>query len=162
MARCYMRDLCVFAIALLVLVPQHAAAQARDSSWVAAATALKVGQRVRLRVRRVGRVEGRYLFSSDTSLTLVQHDEPRHVRLPDVERLWVRGRSTGTGALVGGLIGLTAGAAYGFLIGEIACAETDCTRAEVAAVVSLLAGAGGATVGAGVGFAIPKWRLRFP
>lgn len=153
---------CPLAVALLVLLPPNAAAQARDTSRTAAAEALKVGQHVRLDVTRVGRIEGRFAVRSDSTMTLMLRDDVAEVRLPDVERLWVRGRATGKGALIGGLVGLAGGATYGLLIGEIACAETDCTRAEVAAIAGLLFGAGGAVVGTGVGFAIPTWRLRFP
>lgn len=108
-------------LALLVLLwPLDAAAQPRDSSRVAAVRALTLGQQVRLDVTQLGQMEGQLAFRSDTSLTLLQNAGPTHVRVADVDRLWVRGRATGTGALIGGLVGLTAGAAYGFLIGEVA------------------------------------------
>ncbi len=121
-----------------------------------AAQALKVGQQVRLDVTRVGRVEGRFVLSSDTSVTLVQHELPTEVRLADVERLWVRGRATGTGALLGAGVGLLTGALYGLLVGEGVCGiDADCTSAELAAAFGVVFGAGGAALGAGVGFVIP-------
>jgi len=127
--------------------------------------ALELGQQVRLELTGNLRVEGRFALGSDTSVTLVRHDVPTQVRLPDVERLWVRGRATGRGALIGAGVGALAGILYGLLISEVACEPIDggdCTAAEVAAVAGLLGGAGGALVGAGVGYAIPIWRLRFP
>jgi len=126
---------------------------------------LKPGQLLRVEGARLGRLEGRFVAVDASTLTLTRDSTPTEIRLPDVERLWVRGRATGRGALIGAGIGIVAGAAYGLLIGSIACEPVDggdCTSAEVAAVMGLLGGAGGAAVGAGVGYAIPIWRLRFP
>jgi hypothetical protein len=97
--------LCAVALALLVLAPAHAGAQAQDTGRVAAVLALRLGQQVRLDLTGNRRVEGRFALGSDTSLTLVRHDVPTQVRLPDVERLWVRGRATGKGALIGAGVG---------------------------------------------------------
>lgn len=156
---------CLATVMTLVIAGPPLAAQERDSARVAAVRSLEDGQRVRLDVARLGRLEGRFGFASDTTLTLRGQAEPTVVALRDVERLWTRGRRTGTGALVGAGVGLVAGAIYGFLIGGVACEPVDggdCTRAEVAAVAGLLGGAAGAAVGAGVGYAVPVWRLRFP
>jgi len=153
------------AIALLVVLAPHAHAQARDTDRFAAVRSLEVGQHVRLDITRSGRLEGQFAVSSDSSLTLVRHNAPTEVRLPDVERLWVRGRATGRGALIGAGVGAVAGVVYGLLISQVACEPVDggdCTAAELAAIAGLLGGAGGAVVGAGVGFAVPVWRLRFP
>jgi hypothetical protein len=97
--------LCAVALALLVLAPAPAGAQAQDTGRVAAVLALRLGQQVRLDLTGNRRVEGRFALGSDTSLTLVRHDVPTQVRLPDVERLWVRGRATGKGALIGAGVG---------------------------------------------------------
>lgn len=149
----------------LTLVPSPVGAQARDRARRAAAHALEPGQRVRLDVAHTGRVEGRFAFASDTSLTVALEEGTTVVRVPDIERLWVRGRATAKGALIGAGAGVLAGVVFGILISTVACEPVDggnCTAAEVAALTGLLGGAGGAAVGAGVGFVIPVWRLRFP
>jgi hypothetical protein len=153
------------ALAALVLVGASASAQAPDSARAAVVHTLSFGTRVRLDLLHAGMVEGRFTRGTDTILTLVRHDESTSIRLRDIERLWVRGRATGTGALVGAGVGIVAGVVYGLLIGQVACEPVDggdCTTAEVAALTGLIGGAGGALAGAGIGLAIPVWRLRFP
>jgi len=157
--------LCAVALTLLLVAPGHAGAQTQDTGRVAAVLALRLGQQVRVDLTGNRQVEGRLALGSDTSLTLIRHDVPAKVRLPDVERLWVRGRATGRGALLGAGVGTLAGVLYGLLISDVACEPVDggdCSTLEVAAVAGLLGGAGGAAVGAGIGSVIPIWRLRFP
>ncbi|TFG47267.1 MAG: hypothetical protein E4H38_08500 [Gemmatimonadales bacterium] len=126
---------------------------------------LRAGQQVRIEVARVGRVEGRLVIADDSALTLDRSAGPVQVRLLDIERLWVRGHSAGKGATIGAVVGVLAGVAGGLLLSTVACEPVDggdCTAAEVAVVTGVLGGAGGAIVGAGIGLAIPVWRLRFP
>lgn len=152
-------------LGLLLLAQGYAAAQAPDSSLVSAVRALEIGRMVRLEASQLGRVQGRLLVVTDSSLTLAWLETSLPVRLPHVERLWVRGRATGTGALIGAGVGVVVGAVFGLLIGQVACEPVDggdCTAAQVAAVTGLLGGAGGAVLGAAIGFAVPSWRLRFP
>jgi hypothetical protein len=128
----------------------------------AAVRTLEVGQRIRLDVTQLGRLEGFVVQTSESELTVAQGADPTRIGVTQIERLWVRGRATKTGALTGGIVGLVAGLAFGFLVGEVACAETDCSNAEVAAVAGLLGAAGGTALGASIGLTIPKWHLRFP
>ena len=154
-----------FALALLVLAVSHVGAAAQDSTRIAAIQALSVGQHVRLAVSQVGRVKGRFVFANETGLTLDDQNLSTQIRLPDVERLWVRGRATGKGALIGAGVGAVVGALYGFLISTVACDPYDggdCTALGLGALTGALGGAGGAVLGAGVGFAIPVWHQRFP
>jgi len=102
---------------------------------------LKPGQMLRVEGAALSRIEGRFLGVDGTTLTLSRDSTPTEIRLPDVERLWVRGRATGRDALMGACVGVVAGAAYGLLVGSIACEPVDggdCTSAEVAAVMGLL------------------------
>ncbi len=150
---------------LLVLPAVEGSAQPPDTARaerLAAVRSLQPGRLIRL-IRMPGaRVEGIVTATSDTMVTLQWGDSVSHVPVVTIAAIDRRGRSTARGALWGGGIGLVAGVAYGLLIGEIACAETDCTRAEVAAVVGGLGAVSGAVVGAGIGFAIPRWRRVFP
>jgi hypothetical protein len=67
--------------------------------------------------------------------------------------------------MIGGAIAFTAGAVFGYVIGKnIACEPVDggdCSPFEVAAVFGLIAGAGGAAVGALIGSQVTVARLRF-
>ena len=72
----------------------------------------------------------------------------------NIRRAWVRERATGTGAVIGGAVGLVAGVTYGLLITRpesSPCDADNCTRAGVTAVSGLLGTAIGAGLGAIVG-----------
>jgi hypothetical protein len=110
-------------------------------------------------------VEGQFVAANETIVTLSSHGATAQVPLLDLERLWVRQRATGRGALIGAGVGAVAGVIAGLLISSVACEPVDggdCTAAEVAAVTGLVGGAGGGLIGAGVGSLIPVWRVRFP
>ena len=153
-----------FPVLLLTLATSPIGVLAQNTDREAAVEAVKVGELVRLDVARIGRMEGPFLATNDSTFILARNGEPAQVQLGDIERLWVRGRSTHRGALIGALVGI----AFGIWIGTVAADACDIdgepcfTTAEAAAVGGLLSGAGGAVVGAGIGFAIPTWRLRFP
>ena len=152
-----------FALLMLMGSPVGVPAQENDRSNVA--QALRVGQQVRVDATQLGRIEGRLVAASSTTLTLARQNVPTQIGLPDIERLWVRGRATRKGTIIGAGVGTLVGIVGGLLISSLACEPIDggdCTAAEVAAVTGLIGGAGGAAVGLGVGFAIPVWRLRFP
>lgn len=123
---------------------------------------LEAGDQIRVAFERQNRLRGRLLAVGRDSLELSVEGVPAGVALDAIDRVWSRGRAVGRGALIGGVAGFAVGAAYGLLIGEIACAETSCTRLEVGAVSGLIVGAAGAGAGALVGLAIPVWRQRFP
>jgi hypothetical protein len=152
----------------LLLSPSISLA-AQDSAGVsverrAVIRALHVGQRLRIEQPGGARLEG--VFSSVTRDSLVVAGDVGLAQLSDsdIDKLWVRGRATKTGAIIGGIVGLLAGVGYGLLLGEVICNNEDC-NADTGVVVAVL-GLGGAAVGAGggavIGAAIPKWHLRFP
>lgn len=104
---------------------------------------LRPGQTIRVSTRDQGRAE--YRFGS------------RDMAVTSIDSLWVRGRATGTGAIVGGL---TLGA-IAFAIVSGGCSPgADCSGVEgpAAAAVGL---AGGALVGALIGSTMPSWKLRY-
>ncbi len=152
-------------IALLLIGAAPLVAVAQDGHRAPAIQSLRVGQQVRVDAAQIGRVEGQFVVANDNFLTLNQDAVAVQVRLPDIERLWVRGHATGKGALIGAGAGVLAGVVGGLLLSTVACEPVDggnCTPAGVAMVTGLLGGTGGTVVGAGIGRAIPVWRLRFP
>jgi hypothetical protein len=124
----------------------------RDSQWV------------RLVSPALARREGQLLVVNSSELVLARHAQPLRVPAADIDSLWVRGRATKTGALLGGLVGAVAGVGAGLFISQVICSTQDCGVDDAAPVLGLGAGglAGGALVGALIGSAVPKWRLRFP
>jgi hypothetical protein len=154
-----------FGLALLLLAGSAIPAHAQSEALVAEVGTIGFGQGVRVDATPFGLLEGRFVSANDTTLFLRSGNEPIEVRLPDIDRLWVRGRSTRRGAILGAGAGVLLGVIGGLVIGSIACEPVDggdCTKAEVAAVMGLFGGAGGTVVGVGIGFTIPTWRLRFP
>ncbi len=152
-------------VLLLILATSPIGVLAQNTDRESAVEAVKVGELVRLDVLRIGRMEGRFLATNDSMFVLARNGESAQVQLGDIERLWVRGRSTGRGAWIGAAVGVVAGVIFGVALAKAFCYDDDrrfCTPGEVAPVTGLVFGAGGTVVGAGIGFAIPTWRLRFP
>ncbi|MDH4045658.1 MAG: hypothetical protein OEY20_03520 [Gemmatimonadota bacterium] len=122
---------------------------------------LQPGQMVR--VRTVGK--SRFV----TRLGGVQGDAPTELfaraEVPfdpvRVDSLWIRGRATWTGAIVGGAI-MTP---LAFLAWAEVCDFGNefggCEQWGLVTGLALGTGAAGALLGAGVGALIPKWRLRY-
>lgn len=151
-------------LVIMALLLAPALVSAQDGSRLDA-VAISPGQMLRVESARFGRLQGRVIAMSENGLALAAGPSPIKVPLADIDSLWVQRRATGKGALIGGAAGILVGGIYGFFLGEVACEPIDggdCTRLEVAGVSSLLGGITGALLGAGIGFAIPSWRLRFP
>lgn len=144
-----------------VIVPRLEAQVPCESSGAAGGLLARVPPftPVRLQVSEAA-VEGR-LVQVRGGCAYVDGATPRVIPAADIERVWVRGRSTGRGALIGGIGGLVGGAIFGAVVGQLACEPHDggnCTPAGVAIFTGLLGAAGGAGVGAVVGSLVPRWR----
>jgi hypothetical protein len=119
-----------------------------DSEWV------------RFKVSHVaGRYEGRLLQRGSDHVVLSAEPEPLRVAATTIDTLWTRGNAGVTGAIVGGLVLGTLGAALGAAYPE---ESTDATRGEVMPIAVGVGLAGGALLGGLIGLAIPKWHQRYP
>lgn len=109
------------------------------------------------------RATGRLLALAGGTATLQSADATVSVPLAGVDSIWVRGRATKTGAIVGASVGAIGTAVFVGWLAAGLC-EVDCEGAGArGALVGFGLGAvGGGLVGAAIGAAIPKWRLRFP
>ena len=109
------------------------------------------------------RVTGRLVALSAGAAQIEEVAGLRSVSLAEVDSVWVRGRATKTGMLVGAVTGAIAAGIFVGLVVSAVC-EVDCDNAGLeGALAGFGIGAvGGALVGAAIGAAIPKWRLRFP
>jgi len=155
----------VRALALAIVLTAAVTARAECQGPERVVRELEVGRRVRLDAAGLGRIEGRFLTLRGDLLAIDVEAQEREIRVREIQRLWVRGHSAKRGAVIGALVGGAAGVLGGLLIAEVACGPTDggdCTTLEVASVFGLVAGGGGALLGAGIGLAIPSWKLRFP
>lgn len=149
----------------IAAAPVSATAQpdsTRADRLAAALDEFDTGDPIRVAFERQNRLQGRLLGAGRDSLEILVDGVPAGLAFEGIEGVWSRGNAVWKGALIGGLAGFALGATYGLLIGEIACAETSCTRLEVGAVGGLIVGAAGAGTGALIGLAIPVWRPRFP
>jgi len=78
-----------------------------------------------------------------------------------VDSLWVRGHATVTGALVGAAIVTPLSFGFWAWVCEAVSEGAGCTTWGAVTAASLITGAGGAVLGAGIGYLTPKWRLRY-
>ena len=155
----------LLAVSALIALPWHAVAAQNISPELAeVAELLQVGQHIRIATVMPGQLEGVLVSRQESELELVVASRSMQISLQDVDRLWVRGRATETGALVGFGVGTVLGAAAGLFVGEVICDDPDCQANTAGAIATFgLLGAGvGVASGALIGRAIPSWRLRFP
>lgn len=125
---------------------------------------IQMGQRLRVSTVLGQQREGVFVGYEPPDLQITAGTALTTIPLADVERLWVRGRGTKTGAVIGTLAGTVIGAAWGLFIGEVICGGPDCqaNTAHAVLVFGLVGGGGGAALGALIGLAVPKWHQRFP
>ena len=160
-------DIQVILVTLAVLLggPQASAQEARESQRTdpeAALARLEAGQRLRVELMEGARETGRYRNHVGDSLRM--HDGAVvTIAMDDLRKVWTRGNNWKTGALVGGGVGLVAGAVVGAWLGDFACAEggEDCTL-EAALALGGIGAAGGAGLGAVAGLLIPRWDQQWP
>jgi hypothetical protein len=114
------------------------------------------GAHVRIEERDGHVLEGRYVATTYGNVVL---DEPA-IRIPaaSIQKVWIRGRATKTGAIIGGIVVGVSSALLGAAAG--AFCESDCGDFDVYryGAIGFATGAGmGALTGGIVGAAFPKW-----
>jgi len=114
---------------------------------------------VRIESRDGRRVQGRFDGLSPTSIRVSFDGTGESVDLDRLTAVWVRGRHTKAGAIVGGVGGLGLGLFVGYVANAL-CETDDCGRAYLLAPALFIPA--GALVGAAVGAAIPNWRRIIP
>jgi hypothetical protein len=112
------------------------------------------------------RVEGRSGGAvGDTLLLYAAGGAVARAPLAAVDSLWVAGRGTKRGALIGGALGATALATIGVLFVRGFCAAGDDCSGDFPGVIALggvAGGAAGGLLGAGLGSAVRTWRRVYP
>jgi len=124
-----------------------------------ALSALKPGQTVRLRVQGGDRTQSRVLSVRTESPTLWLEGASAPYEGAAIDSLWVRGRATAAGAIVGAVV--LGGATFGVTSAICQSVNESPCGSETTVPLVLAGAAGGALIGAVIGTAIPKWRLRY-
>lgn len=140
----------------LMLTPEAAAQSARF---------VTPGERVRVETTDSRLIEGMSEATGAEMVRLNRDGERLDFAVADIRRAWVQRRSTRSGAIIGGVVGLAAGITYGLLITRpesSPCDADNCTRTGVTVASGLIGAAVGAGAGALIGSLIPRWQLRFP
>ena len=163
-----MKQLIVIGLALANLLPLSGIAQDstpekdEQQKRSEAIARLKPGRLVRIHAQNIGEIVGKYHSSNPDSLFISKDTVKSGVPVSDIEALWVRGRATGKGAVVGGIVvgafGTIIGIAVNSSEGFFGCSG-DCP--EFILLCGIVGAAGGGLVGAGIGSAFPKWHLRY-
>ena len=144
-------------ILLLVVGPASLASQVTIDS---VASRLHADQYVRLHVRGGRHFEGRFAFyvvaPAGSQLSVADTLIPAET----VDSLWVRGRATKTGAIVGAVVVGAPAAVFWTAVCSVIL-EHDCDEWGVVAGLTAASAGVGALVGAGIGTAFPRWHLRY-
>jgi len=121
------------------------------------------GKTIRIETRSSQLHTGR-LADFDAVMLRLESEDSRLVNVPldEIRSLRVRGRSTKTGAVIGGVAGLAFGVLAGVFVAKLADEDGDPEYASAVAGVGAFFTVVGAGTGAIVGSAIPKWRLKWP
>jgi hypothetical protein len=124
----------------------------------------EAGKRSVVRLQLQGtRVTGRLVALSAGAAQIEAVAGLRSVSLAAVDSVWVRGRATKTGMLVGAVTGaIVTGIFVGLVVSAMCEVDCDNVGLEGGLVGFGIGAVGGALVGAAIGAAIPRWRLRFP
>lgn len=123
---------------------------------------LKSDSYLRVAIVGDGTIAGRLSDRGAGSFSLAMDSGSRTLGLEQVEALWVRGRATRTGAMVGGIVGVVSGVLFGLWVEKTFCDCVDPNYAGAAAKGGVIFGAAGLALGAVIGTAIPKWHQKYP
>ncbi len=168
-----MRQLIVIGLTLAIFLPMSGIARPsapekdEGQKRSEAIARLKPGALVRIHAQSLGEIVGKYRSSNTDSLFISEDMGQRGVPIASIHALWVRGRATKFGAIIGGAgvaaIGLGL-VIYVAVVVESSPSEPKFCSGGACGYALLAFGggiAGGALVGAGLGTAFTKWHRRY-
>lgn len=141
--------------------PDLASAQDAVARRDSAVAKLRTGQAVRISAHRMQRLVGTAGVSANDTLDVAQDDAVRRIPIQAIDTLWVQGRATSTGMVIGGVTGLVVGILAAVVAPGLCEYDCDTSGGEVVGVIVVGAVAGGG-LGALIGAAFPKWKRKFP
>ncbi|MEZ4412129.1 MAG: hypothetical protein R2910_04000 [Gemmatimonadales bacterium] len=153
-------------LALLVLVtmvhlPGSASAQDAAVKRDSAVARLNTGQQIRISGEAMSRLVGKAGVALNDTLDFAQDDAVRRIPIQAIDTLWVQGRATSTGMVIGGVTGLVIGILAAAVAPGLCEYDCDTSGGEVVGVMVVGAVAGGG-LGALIGAAFPKWKRKYP
>ena len=157
----YSRFLNIARVTLAVSVLPVVSVLCAQGSIETAFSALKPGQRVRLRAQGGDRTESRVLSVRTESPALWLEGASAPYDGATIDSLWVRGRATAAGAIVGAVVFGAATSGAGLAICKGLSESSSSCGSDTTVPLFLAGAAGGALIGALIGTGIPKWRLRY-
>jgi len=144
---------------------QAATAASPDSSLRAllAGVSADTRQSLRLTTSSTGRLQARSVHLQGDSVLVVRRRDERRVAVSEVDSLWVQ---RGTAVRPVAIVAAVPCAVYGALVGAFLATDPDSNgRPGRGPIGALIGGAAGALpcgfAGAGVGYLIKRWRLKF-
>jgi hypothetical protein len=159
--RTNVRSIWQSALLAAILTPSLAAPIGAQDSIDAVFGRLTPGQVVRVTTAGQGRVAGR-IVEIETGPRLLRLEGIETPLAPGrIDSLWVRGRATKTGLIVGAAVGSVSAFGLAAWICSAVSEGNGCDAWGNVAAIGLGGAAGGALLGAAVGSAIPKWRSRY-
>ena len=143
----------------------HGAAQQSQPDVPPGLEVLSPGDQVRLTSARAQIDQATFLGFGDESLRVRREREEVRVPMREIRSVQVEGRATWEGLWKGALIGTALGAAVGVIVDGAECPTPSTCENQYWPRVPIDAGIGlaiGGTIGAGVGWLFPEWKLIFP
>jgi len=151
-----------FLVLWLLTIPLAASAQVVSARRDSAVARLNTGQQIRISAEGMQRLVGKAGVAAHDTLDFAQDNAVRRIPIPAIDTLWVRGRGTMHGAVVGGAI---AGSFTAILLAAFAasCETSTCTSVPLAALGGFAMGATvGAAVGGLIGGSVRTWKQTYP
>lgn len=142
-------------LAILVLIiaarlPGPVSAQDSIPRRDSAVAKLNTGQQIRISGEAMSRLIGKVGVALNDTLDFAQDDMVRRIPIPAIDTLWVRGRASMTGAIIGG------GAVGLFVMGVAAAWGGN------AGLGFLMGATVGATLGGFIGGSVKTWKRDYP
>ena len=126
------------------------------------AAGLEYQDHIRLKDRTFADYEGFFISSTDATLLLEGDQGKTSIQVTEIEKLWIRGNASKSGAKKGAIIGVIAGAVLGLIASSLSTPEHDALSPGAATLVGgAVGGAVLGLLGAGIGAATPKWHLKY-
>ena len=144
-------------ISILFIINDTFASENNDSELINIIENVKVGKQIKLSLHNDEIIEGKFYKYTLDSIYILNDQTTSSFPITDISKFWVRGRATGKGALVGGIIGALALGVM-VLVGDGNTVDTD-----DATIIVISAGiiAAPCLVGTGIGSIIHKWHLKY-